>query len=143
MECRKVSLILLDTHILVWLMQGVERISEKKRDIIRGAGKSGNLRIAAITPWEVAMLVSRSRLVLPMDVGEWITAAVKQFGISVIPLSPAIAIASNRLPGDFHSDPADQMIVASTRHLNALLITEDRLILSYAEQGHVRATSSK
>ena len=136
------SVVLLDTHVLVWLMQGIERISDETKAVIHAAGKRGNLCIAAITPWEIAMLVSKSRLVLPMDVGEWHMAATTRLGIGVVPLSPEIAVASNRLPGDFHSDPADQMIVASARHLNALLITEDRAILAYAQQGHVRAMSA-
>ncbi|MEI9906242.1 MAG: type II toxin-antitoxin system VapC family toxin [Asticcacaulis sp.] len=84
----------------------------------------------------------KSRLSFPVDVGEWLETAIKRSQIALVPLSPEISVASNRLPGEFHSDPADRMIVASARHLNALLITEDRAILKYAAHDHVRAISA-
>ncbi|ESQ90803.1 twitching motility protein PilT [Asticcacaulis sp. AC460] len=136
------SFVLLDTQVLVWLMQGVDRLSPAKRERIQQAANRNELGIAAITPWEIAMLTAKGRLALPMDVGEWIDAAVHGFGIVVVPLSPEISVASNRLPGDFHADPADRMIVASARHLNALLVTEDTAILAYADAGHVQAVSA-
>ncbi len=136
------SPVVLDTHVLIWLMQGVERISQDKRLIIQDAANAGSLSVAAITPWEISMLTAKSRLALPMDVSQWLNAAFSRFGVGLVPLSPEIAIASNNLPGDFHNDPADRMIVATARHLNALLITEDRSILSYAQLGHLQAVSS-
>ncbi|EGF91795.1 PIN domain protein [Asticcacaulis biprosthecium C19] len=136
------SFVLLDTHVLVWLMQGIDRLSPTKRDLIQKAADRDELGIVAITPWEIAMLTAKGRLALPMDVGDWIDAAVKGFGVAVVPLSPEISVASNRLPGDFHADPADRMIVASARHLNALLVTEDNAILAYAQAGHVQAVSA-
>ena len=48
-----------------------------------------------------------------------------------------VSVASTRLPGDFHSDPADRIIVATARHLGAMLVTDDKLILTYSTQGHV------
>jgi len=133
-----VSFVLLDTHVLVWLMQGIDRLSPAKRELIQQAAD----RVAAITPWEIAMLTAKGRLALPMDVGEWIYAAVHSLGIAVVPLSPEISVASNRLPGEFHADPADRMIVATARHLNALLVTEDNAILVYAQAGYVQAVSA-
>ena len=136
-----VTTVLLDTHVLVWLMQGVERFSDQKKTVIREAANADSLGVAAITPWEIGMLASKSRLTLPMDVGQWLDAAFNRLGIGLIPLSPEISVASSYLPGAFHNDPADRMIVASARHLNALLITEDRAILAYAQLGHVQAVS--
>ncbi len=136
----EVSAVLLDTHVLVWLMQGVARISDAKKALIELAGREDRLFVAAITPWEIAMLTEKSRLALPMDVKDWLDAAINRLGIGLVPLSAEISVASNRLPGSFHSDPADCMIVASARHLNAMLITEDRAILAYAAQGFLHAT---
>ena len=130
---------MLDTHVFVWLMQGVERISERNKEIIRAAATSNSLCVAAITPWEIAMLTAKTRLALPMDVGEWLDAALGRSGIELVPLSPEIAVASNRLPGNLHGDPADRMIIASARHLNAWLITEDSAILGYSALGYVSA----
>ena len=136
------SFVLLDTHVLVWLMQGIDRLSPAKRELIQQAADRDELGVAAITPWEIAMLTAKGRLALPMDVGEWIYAAVHSLGIAVVPLSPEISVASNRLPGEFHADPADRMIVATARHLNALLVTEDNAILVYAQAGYVQAVSA-
>jgi PIN domain nuclease of toxin-antitoxin system len=137
-----VSAVLLDTHVFVWLMQGVDRLGDKARSIINGAIAQDELYISAITPWEIALLVSKSRLALPEDVLEWLQGSISASGIGVVPLSLEVSVASTRLPGELHRDPADRLIVATARHLNALLITEDGLILNYAAQGHVRTVSA-
>ena len=54
-------------------------------------------------------------------------------------LTPAILIDSSFLPGDFHNDPADRIIVATARALDFVVVTRDRAILDYAKQGYVRA----
>ncbi len=59
-------------------------------------------------------------------------------GISVVPLAPEVAVASTRLPGELHRDPADRMIVATARVLGAVLITADQALLDYGSHGHVR-----
>lgn len=94
--------------------------------------------LSAISPWEVAMLVSKGRLTLDRDIGEWIGAAVSIPGIRLEAISPEIAVASTRLPGNIHSDPADRLIAATTRHLGALLITDDQLLLDYGKAGHLK-----
>jgi PIN domain nuclease of toxin-antitoxin system len=85
------------------------------------------------------MLVAKGRLTLDRDVGEWVQAALSLPGMGLIALEPEIAVAASRLPGEMHGDPADRLIVASARHMGAVLITDDKLILDYAEADHVRA----
>lgn len=85
------------------------------------------------------MLVSKGRLTLDRDVGEWVQQALSLPGIGLVGLEPDIAVAASRLPGEMHGDPADRLIVASARRLGAVLVTDDRLILEYAAAGHVRA----
>ncbi|MBI2504540.1 MAG: PIN domain-containing protein [Candidatus Latescibacteria bacterium] len=58
-------------------------------------------------------------------------------GISLAPLTPEIALASSRLPGELPGDPADRIIVATARILNATLVTRDKKIIAYSKQGHV------
>lgn len=84
------------------------------------------------------MLVSKGRLVLDRDVGEWIDAAVSVPGIRLEPISPEIAVASTRLPGNMHPDPADRLITATARHLDAVLVTDDQLLLAYGKTGHLK-----
>ena len=84
------------------------------------------------------MLVAKERLRLNRDVSDWIDAALVLPGVHLEPLSPGIAVASTRLPWQVHPDPADRILLATARHLDATLISADRQMLTYAEQGFVR-----
>ncbi len=85
------------------------------------------------------MLESKGRLQLHMDCIEWVSETTRRAGLRIIPLSPEIAVASTRLPGDLHGDPADRIIAATARREGAILVTRDRALLGYAAQGHLRA----
>ena len=131
------SALLLDTHAWIWLMAGNPRLGVQARSAIQQAANENLLYVSAISPWEVAMLVSKERLILNRDVGEWVQEALSQSGIRLKPLSPEVAVASTRLSGSVHPDPADRIIVATARHLDATLVTDDRLLLDYGSAGHL------
>jgi PIN domain nuclease of toxin-antitoxin system len=131
--------VLLDTHIWLWLVQGSSSLPAATRATISSAATVGNLRIAAITLWEVAMLSSRNRVELGKQAILWLDEALARSGVGVEPLSAQIAVESCELPGRFHRDPADRMIVATARVTNATLLTRDRRILDYAADGHLTA----
>lgn len=133
------SLVLLDTHVWVWLLDGSTRLGPKARKAIQRSAADEAVLVSAISPWEVAMLVNKGRLVLDRDVGEWVQVALSLPGIRLEPLSPEIAVASTRLPGEIHGDPADRMLAATTRHRGSTLVTADQLLLNYNAQGHIRA----
>jgi PIN domain nuclease of toxin-antitoxin system len=130
--------VLLDTHTLVWLLDGSDRLGPESRTLIQASAHDDRLFLSAISPWEIAMLVSKGRLALDRDVGEWLKAALDLPGIHLEPLSPDVAVSSTRLPGEIHPDPADRIIVATARHLGATLVTDDRLLLDYSAAGHVK-----
>ncbi len=130
--------VLLDTHALVWLLNGSKQLGETSRTLIQEAVKDDCLYLSAISPWEIAMLVSKMRLALDRDVGEWLHIALPLPGIRLEPLSLEVAVASTRLPSDIHSDPADRIIVATARHLGAVLVTDDHLLLNYGAAGYVK-----
>lgn len=130
--------LLLDTHALVWLLEGNERLGSESRALINAAAHADGLYVSAITPWEIAMLVSKGRLSFAQEIGEWLRCALSLPGIRMVPLSVEISVASTQLPGDFHADPADRIIVATSRHLGATLVTEDKLILAYSKAGHMK-----
>lgn len=132
------SLVLLDTHAWIWLLNGSERLGPKARKAIQRSLAEEAVLVSAISPWEVAMLVSKGRLVLDRDVGEWVQKALSLPGIRLEPVSPEVVVASTRLPGTIHSDPADRMIAATVRHLGSTLITDDQLLLDYSKDGHLR-----
>ncbi len=132
------SLVLLDTHVWIWLLNGSERLGPKARKAIQRSQDEEAVLVSAISPWEIAMLVAKGRLVLDRDVGEWIQAALSLPGFRLEPLSPEVAVASTRLPGTLNSDPADRMIAATSRHLGSILITADQLLLDYGKAGHIK-----
>lgn len=89
------------------------------------------------------MLVAKGRLHLNLEVGIWLDRALSLPGVDLLPIEPAIAVDSVRLPGVFHADPADRLIVATARHWPATLMTADRAILQYADAGHLEAIDAE
>jgi len=134
--------VLLDTHVMVWLVQGDQRLSGQAREQIDSAAATQQAWVSAITPWEIGMLVAKGRLALASDVGQWIRAVLALPGLRLAALEPEIAVASSRLPGDLHGDPADRILAATARHLGATLITADERLLAYAAAGHLRALAA-
>ena len=130
-------MIVLDTHVLVWAVEGDRRLGTNARAAIEAAERTDAIGISAVTPWEIALLAERNRLRLVQEVGTWIEAVLALPGMKLMPIEPAVALDSVRLPGPFHADPADRLIVATARHSGARLGTADGTILSYAKRGHV------
>lgn len=135
--------LLLDTHCWLWIQGGGDgELSAAVIAEIEQAGERGALLLSAISVWEVAMLATKGRLTLRMPLLEWVREALKTPGLSLVPLSPEIAVESTQLPGEFHGDPADRLIVASARCTGATLLTRDRDIITYSKQEHVRAIAA-
>jgi PIN domain nuclease of toxin-antitoxin system len=135
----KNDLLLLDTHCWLWAQLGkLDRLSRHALNAIRAAESSGNLRISVISVWELGMLENRGRVALPMNIRSWVAEALTKPGISLIPLTPEIAVESSNLPGDLHGDPADRIIAATARAWNATLLTKDHRLIDYSRQRHVR-----
>ncbi len=123
-------MIILDTHIWLWWNQDSPRITEQQKDIIENARAEG-IGISSITLIEISRLVDRGRLILPKPLKEWFSIALAEEGVSLIPITPEIAIESYSLPDEFHKDPADRIIVATARVHNCPLMTIDQNILAY------------
>ena len=126
-------MILLDTHIWVWWVNGGTQLPADTLALIQTEAPNG-LGVCAISCWEVAKLVERGRLALTIPVEFWLAQAL-QPPVLLLPLSPEVAAGSTQLPGSFHRDPADQLIVATARHYDCPLVTLDGLIRAYP---HVR-----
>ncbi|WP_175821824.1 MULTISPECIES: type II toxin-antitoxin system VapC family toxin [unclassified Burkholderia] len=125
-------MIVLDTHALVWWAAGDPALSKKARSAIDRARGDSALVASAISAWEIAMLVRHERLVLTMDVDAWLATVAQIDGMRFVPIDADIAAKSASLPGTFHKDPADRMIVATARRLGAPLVTRDEKIRAYA-----------
>lgn len=133
--------VLLDTHVWVWLAEGREDVRSEAVELMERAGEASLLRVSAISAWEVGMLEARGRLRFDISCEEWVDRAFGLPGLSLMPLTPSICVCSSRLPGGFHGDTADRLIVATARELGATLLTRDEPILRYAAQGHLRASA--
>ena len=132
------QLVLLDTHIWIWLLNGEKQLKDSKALFyINQAAKESRLRVSAISVWETGMLDAKGRIKFSMDCLDWVKLALSAPGISLVPLTPEIAISSTRLPGEFHGDPADRIIVATARKLAACLITKDAKILEYGKEKYL------
>lgn len=129
---------LLDTHVWIWFMEGNTRIRAKTVAILEKACRKSLLRVSAISVWEVGMLEAKGRIRFSISCLNWIDSALKTPGLRLVPLAPHIAIGSTRLPGFFHGDPADRIIVATARQHDSVLVSTDASILQYAEQGYLR-----
>jgi len=124
--------IVLDTHVLVWWVNGDDTLSRKARQAIQKELDGGEIIVSAISAWEIAMLVEREKLVLSMDVESWLATVAEIDAVRIVPVDVAISLKSVSLPGEFHKDPADRMIVATARRLAAPLVTKDEKIRAYA-----------
>ena len=120
-------MIILDTHAWIWWTTDSSNLSEKASKAIKNASRIG---IPAICCWEIAMLAAKKRIGLSMDVQVWIDLALQKNRVQIVPLSPEIAVLSSRLPGEFHGDPADRLIVATSLALKAPLVSKDCKISS-------------
>ena len=129
--------LLLDTHALIWLMEGLSRLSRKARQLAEDAAKDGLLRVSAISLWEIATLESKGRISFDRDCQTWINEMLASPGLHLVPLTPEIAVQSTRLPGTVHGDPADRILIATARVLNATLLTADTKIRDYAKAGYL------
>lgn len=120
-------MILLDTHVLVWLRAGDSKLGARARRAVEKVHQSGGLAVSAITFWEVGMLQNAGRLKLAMGLASW-RRRILDDGVTEIPVTGAIGIrATEILPA--HADPADRMIVASAVVAKATLCTADGPLL--------------
>lgn len=121
-------MICVDTHVLVWWQSEPRRLSPRARRAIDTAVEIG---ISAISCWEVAMLVAKGRLELDRDIMLWLQQALAQPRVVLFPLTPEIAVASTRLKEDFHGDPMDRILAATSLHYRMPLVTKDERLRGY------------
>jgi PIN domain nuclease of toxin-antitoxin system len=140
----EMGLLVLDTHVWIWTVEGVVgALSDAAVAEIEAASAAGALRVSAISVWEVAMLEARGRIALARPLEEWVRAALRAPGVRLLPLEPEIAVESTRLPGTPHGDPADRILMAGARVVGGRLATCDGGILRYATEGHLRVLDAR
>ena len=123
-------MIVIDTHIWVRLILGTGRLSAAQRQAIAD-NEGDRIGISAISLWEIAKLAEHGKLDLGDEVSAWFRDSLTYPGLTILELTPEIAVESTRLPGDFNKDPSDQIIVATARVHKCSLVTSDRNMISY------------
>lgn len=125
-------MIVLDTHVLLWWVGDSGQLSVAAKKVIdKTISQGGEVIISTISAWEVSMLINKKRLVLSMDIESWFDEVSQIDGVRFLPVDNEIGIKSTVLPGNFHKDPADRMIVATARKLAVPLVTADDKIRNY------------
>jgi PIN domain nuclease of toxin-antitoxin system len=133
------ALLLLDTHVWIWLNTGATRkLGKKAVQRLTRAAARGALRLSVISVWELGLLHARGQIRFSTTLDEWVRAALATPGLTVTELSPEIAVDTSRLPGDLHPDPADRMLVATARRVDATVVTRDNRLLRYAAEGWIK-----
>jgi len=128
--------LLLDTCTLIFLTEK-SRLAAAAVEEMRAAKDGGITYISPITAWEIGMLVARGRLQLLIRPERWFANLFDVPGVRLAEMLPDLLIASSYLPGKPPRDPTDRILAATARELGATLITRDRALLDYGEQGHI------
>jgi PIN domain nuclease of toxin-antitoxin system len=126
--------LLLDTCAVIWL---TEKAPLRPAAVEALRVNAGATYISPITAWEVGMLAARGRLQLLIRPERWFGNLLDVPGVRLADMSADLLIASSYLPGKPPRDPTDRIIAATARELGATLITRDRALLDYGEEGHL------
>jgi len=121
--------ILLDTHVLIWLDQGNPRLGAEARAALDRSLKSDGLAVSALSFWEVGTLIRKGRMKLSQDPATW-RDELLQAGLQERPVTGDIGLTAASLEA-FHANPADRIIVATALHEGAVLCTADQRILDW------------
>jgi PIN domain nuclease of toxin-antitoxin system len=132
------NLLLIDTCAMIRIAGPTPLQAETARAVERAA-TAGRLRVSPISAWEIGMAVARGRINTTLTALRYFNTFLERTGSQLCALEPEVLTQSISLPGQFHRDPMDRILVATARHYGFTLVTSDRAILAYSQHGHVRA----
>jgi PIN domain nuclease of toxin-antitoxin system len=131
--------LLLDTCAVIWVAED-QPISEAAGLALNQSHAADRfVYISPISAWEIGLLVARGRLTMIVKPQLWFERLLDLPNVRLADMSPDLLISSSFLPGDAPRDPADRIMAATAREYGYTLMTRDRLLLNYAEQGHIQA----
>lgn len=116
-------MILLDTHVLIWLAIEPAKLSRRATEAIRRSSETGGLAISAITLWELAWLATHGRL----DITGTVEAFVERISsrTAIRSITVRVAVLANQLPAEYSADPCDRLIGATALAEGVPLLTKD------------------
>lgn len=121
-------MILLDTHVLVWLASDPRHLSDAAASLIRENQHAAH--ISAASAWEISILAKRRRLVLPLPAEEFVDRAIRRHRLIELPITRQVAQQSALLP-DLHADPFDRILVAECLSRGLTLVSRDGQLARY------------
>ena len=126
--------LLLDTHIVLWLDSGDERLRPSTRGLLDGCWRNGgSIFLSTVTAWEIALLVDAGRIDLDMPIEAWIKRFLDRPGIEAVPLDHRAASRSYQLHHLQHRDPADRLLIATAIELACPPVTYDERIARFGK----------
>jgi len=130
--------LLLDTCAVIWIANG-DAIADEAAEILNQVFASGESKyICPMTAWEIGMLVARGKISLSMRPQVWFERVLAVPRTVLADMSPDVLIQSAFLPGNAPRDPVDRIIAATAREFSYTVVTRDRELISYAEEGHIQ-----
>jgi PIN domain nuclease of toxin-antitoxin system len=131
--------LLLDTCAAIWIAAEDDFDKAAEQALNDARAHQERVYVSPITAWEIGLLVSRGRLNLKMSPERWFSRLIQSPQLTLSDMEPAVLIAASFLPGEPPCDPADRILAATAREYGLRLVTRDRRLLEYAEQGHIQA----
>lgn len=129
--------LLLDTCALLFLAEK-NLIDETARHELEIAGNKNSIFVSPISAWEIGRLSASRRIPMSMEPLRFFKLFASSPGINLCELTLEIMVGSSYLPGQPHKDPMDRALIETARHFDYTLVTRDRAILIYGQQGHVK-----
>jgi PIN domain nuclease of toxin-antitoxin system len=124
---------LLDTHVWIWTQEQPERLGPRTKRLLVG-GEHQNW-VCPISTLEISRLVAVGDVRLSMPLADWIIQSMVELSAQTAAVNHEVAMEAYGLPGTFHRDPADRVLVAAARRNGLTVVTADDRILAYP---HVR-----
>ncbi len=130
--------VLLDTHVWVWTQEEPERLGPRTKRLL--VGRDHENWVCPISTLEISRLVAVGDIRLSMPLADWIVQSMAELSTQTLSVSHEVALEAYALPGTFHRDPADRVLVAAARRNGLTLVTADDRILAYP---HVRTQDAR
>ena len=130
--------VLLDTHVWVWTQEQPERLGSRTKRMLIGSEHEN--WVCPISTLEISRLIAVGDIRLSIPLGEWIAQSMAELSAQTVSVGHEVAMEAYALPGTFHRDPADRVLVAAARRNALTLVTADDRILAYP---HVRTQDAR
>jgi len=119
--------LLLDTHSLIWFLNGDEKLSDKAKSVIEDSSNSKIVSIASI--WEIAIKISLDKFRFPKGFKHFLDM-VEDNGFEILPITFEHALELSTLEF-IHRDPFDRLLIAQCKSDNIVFVTKDDNIKRY------------